>query len=192
VPPHDVAGDERIGVARPAEAVIILQTCAITQESGMLRPFAGCFASALDQRFRAMEMIIDFPGGARVDAHFGGFVIPTDQPPSGGGESSAPTPFATFLSTIGTCAGIYVLGFCRQRGISTEGIRLVQRMQTDPATHLVTDVQVTIELPAGFPDKYADAVVRAAEQCTVKKHFENPPVIRVDSALAGGARPGNG
>ena len=41
-----------------------------------------------------------------------------------------------------------------------------------------------IELPDGFPDKYADAVVRAAEQCTVKKHFENPPVIRVDTALA--------
>jgi ribosomal protein S12 methylthiotransferase accessory factor len=132
-----------------------------------------------------MEMTIDFPGGARVDAHFGGLVVPTDQPPSGGGQGSAPTPFATFLSTIGTCAGIYVLGFCRQRGISTEGIRLVQRMQTDPTTHLVTDVQVTIELPAGFPDKYADAVVRAAEQCTVKKHFENPPVIRVDTALAG-------
>ena len=131
-----------------------------------------------------MEMTIDFPGGARVDAHFGSFVVPTDQPPSGGGESSAPTPLATFLSTIGTCAGIYVLGFCRQRGISTEGIRLVQRMQVDPTTHLVTDVQVTIELPAGFPDKYADAVVRAADQCAVKKHFENPPAIRVASVVA--------
>ena len=129
-------------------------------------------------------MIIDFPGGSRVDAHFGGFSVPTDQPPSGGGEGSAPTPFATFLSTIGTCAGIYVLGFCRQRGISTDGIRLVQRMQTDPATRLVNEVQVTIELPDGFPAKYADAVVRAAEQCAVKKHFENPPVIHVGSTLA--------
>jgi putative redox protein len=132
-----------------------------------------------------VEMIIDFPGGARVDAHFGDFVVPTDQPPAGGGEGSAPTPFATFLSTIGTCAGIYVLGFCRQRGLPTEGIRLVQKMRVDPMTHLVSDVQVTIELPEGFPGKYADAVVRAAEQCAVKKHFEHPPVIRVDSVLAG-------
>jgi putative redox protein len=131
-----------------------------------------------------VEMTIDFPGGARVDAHFGGFTVPTDQPPSGGGANSAPTPFATFLSTIGTCAGIYVLGFCRQRGIPTEGIRLVQRMGFDPATHLVNEVQVTIELPAGFPEKYADAVVRAAEQCAVKKHFEHPPVIRVGSTIA--------
>ena len=132
-----------------------------------------------------MEMIIDFPGGARVDAHFGDFVVPTDQPPAGGGQNLAPTPFATFLSTIGTCAGIYVLGFCRQRGIPTEGIRLVQRMRSDPVSHLVSDVQVTIELPTGFPERYADAVVRAAEQCAVKKHFEHPPVIRVDSTIAG-------
>ena len=135
-----------------------------------------------------MEMIIDFPGGARVDAHFAGFVVPTDQPPAGGGEGSAPTPFLTFLSTIGTCAGIYVLGFCRQRGIPTEDIRLVQRMWADPYTGLVTQVQVTIELPEGFPAKYTDSVVRAAEQCAVKKTFEHPPAIQVDSVLGAGAR----
>jgi putative redox protein len=129
-------------------------------------------------------MIIDFPGGARVDAHFADFVVPTDQPPKAGGDGSAPTPFLTFLSTIGTCAGIYVLGFCRQRGIPTEGIRLVQRLRAEPTTGMVTDVDVTIELPESFPAKYADAVVRAADQCAVKKHFERPPTIRVNSVLA--------
>ena len=64
-----------------------------------------------------MEMIIDFPGGARVDAHFANFTVNTDQPAIGGGEGSAPTPFAVFLSSLGTCAGIYVLVFCRQRGL---------------------------------------------------------------------------
>ena len=33
---------------------------------------------------------------------------------SGGGQGSAPTPFATFLASMGTCAGIYVLGFCKK------------------------------------------------------------------------------
>jgi putative redox protein len=131
-----------------------------------------------------VEMIIDFPGGARVDAHFADFVVPTDQPPKAGGDGSAPTPFLTFLSTIGTCAGIYVLGFCRQRGIPTEGIRLIQRLRAEPTTGMVTDVDVTIELPESFPTKYADAVVRAADQCAVKKHFERPPTIRVNSVLA--------
>lgn len=145
------------------------------------------YEGSAKQRFSNMDMVIDFPGGARVDAHFGDFVVPTDQPPHGGGEGSAPTPFLTFLSTIGTCAGIYVLGFCRQRGISTDGVRLVQRIETDPATRMVTDVQVTIELPESFPAKYADAVVRAADQCAVKKHFEHPPVIRVRSVVKASA-----
>jgi len=133
-----------------------------------------------------MDMVIDFPGGARVDAHFNGNDVLTDQPPSGGGSGSAATPFVTFLASIGTCAGIYVLGFCRQRGIPTEGLRLIQRMNVDRVTGMVTDVAVTIELPPSFPAKYVDAVVRAADQCTVKKHFERPPVINVASVIASG------
>src|SRR4030067_3010413 len=79
-----------------------------------------------------MDMIIDFPGGARVDAHFGPFTVATDQPPQGGGEGSAPTPFEVFLSSIGTCVGIFIVGFCRQRGLSTEGIRIIQRNHASP------------------------------------------------------------
>ncbi len=127
-----------------------------------------------------MEIVVDFPGGARVDAHFGPFTIFTDQPPPTG-VSSAPTPFATFLASIGTCAGIYVLGFCRQRGIPTEGIRIVQRMETDPATHMTTKVWLDIELPPDFPAKYKEAVIRSADQCAVKKHLAHPPEFVINT-----------
>ena len=99
-----------------------------------------------------MEMIIDFPGGARVDAHFGPYTVATDQPPMGGGEGSAPTPFAVFLSSLGTCAGIYVLGFCRQRGLSTDGIRIIQRMYSNPMTGLVGKFELEIQVPPSFPE----------------------------------------
>ena len=131
-----------------------------------------------------MEMTIDFPGGARVDAHFNQFTVKTDQPPQGGGEGSAPTPFATFLASLGTCAGIYVLGFCRPRSIPTEGIRLIQSMESDPQTGLVNRVSLDIQLPPEFPEKYREAVIRAAEQCTVKKHFEHPPTVAVSTSTA--------
>ena len=80
-----------------------------------------------------MEMTVTFPGGARVDAQFGNHTIKTDQPVRGGGEDSAPPPFAVFLASIATCAGIYVLGFCNQRGLPTAGIKLVQRLEVDVA-----------------------------------------------------------
>lgn len=134
-----------------------------------------------------MEMIIDFPGGARVDAHFGPYTVHTDQPPSGGGEGSAPTPFAVFLASIGTCAGIYVLGFCKQRGLPVEGIRLVQRLQSNPFTGMVTTVDLEIQVPPSFPEKYLPSLVRSAELCAVKKHFENPPQFAIHTEVVEGA-----
>jgi len=126
-------------------------------------------------------MEITFPGGARVDASFGPHVVRTDQPPAGGGEGSAPTPFALFLSSFGTCAGIYVLGFLRQRGLPTDGVKLIQRAHRDPATGMTDRVEIEVLLPADFPDKYREAIVRAAEQCAVKKHLERPPAILVSA-----------
>ena len=126
-----------------------------------------------------MEMIIDFPGGARVDAHFGPYTVPTDQPPMGGGEGSAPTPFAIFLSSIGTCAGIYVLGFCKQRGLSTDGIRIVQRVYSNPMSGMVGKIDLEIQVPSSFPQKYHDALIKSAELCAVKKHLENPPQFEI-------------
>ena len=126
-----------------------------------------------------MDMLIDFPGGARVDAHFGGLTLKTDQPPQGGGQGSAPTPFNTFLASVGTCAGIYVLGFCRRHGIATDGIRLLQRVDADPLTGMVGRISVEIQVPPGFPEEYRPALIRSAAQCAVKKHLEQPPVIDV-------------
>jgi len=122
-----------------------------------------------------MEMLIDFPGGARVDAHFGPFTVPTDQPPA----ASAPTPFATFLASIGTCAGIYVLGFCQQRGLPTDGIRIIQRMHSNPFSGMVQKIDLEIQVPPSFPEKYRPSLIRSAELCAVKKHFENPPTFEV-------------
>ena len=124
-------------------------------------------------------MIIDFPGGARVDAHFGPYTVATDQPPQGGGEGSAPTPFAVFLASMGTCAGIYVLGFCRQRGLPTDGIRIVQRMHSNPFSGMVSQVDLEIQVPPSFPEKYRPSLIRSAELCAVKKHLEQPPAFEI-------------
>jgi len=122
-----------------------------------------------------MEMVIDFPGGARVDASFGPFKIETDQPPA----SSAPTPFATFLASIGTCAGIYVLGFCQQRGIPTENIKLIQRVHRKNQNGMVGKIELEIQVPEDFPQKYLLSLIRSAELCAVKKHLEQPPEFEV-------------
>ncbi|HLV44182.1 MAG TPA: OsmC family protein [Aggregatilineales bacterium] len=128
-----------------------------------------------------MDMEIVFPGGLRVDAIMGDMVVETNQ------DGSAPAPFGLFLASIGTCAGIYVLNFCKQRGLPTENIRIIQRMHASPLTRMVERIELDIQLPAGFPEKYRDAVIRAADQCAVKKHLASPPqfdVYTTEVALA--------
>ena len=137
-----------------------------------------------------MEMEIVFPNEMAVDARYqvmvqgsngmpelSEAVIPTNQ------DGSAPTPFALFLASMGTCAGIYVLGFCRQRGLPTEGIRIIQRMQTNPITRIIEEVELDIQVPSSFPQKYHSALIRSASQCAVKKHLEQPPEFNVHTSV---------
>ncbi len=126
-----------------------------------------------------MEMEIVFPGGAQVDARAGNMVITTNQ------DGSAPAPFALFLASIGTCAGIYVLSFCRHRSLPTDGIRVIQRMQHDPATKMVDEIELEIQVPPSFPQKYHEALIRAADQCAVKKHIQEPPQFNVHTTVVG-------
>ncbi len=127
----------------------------------------------------SMELTITLPGGMRVDAEGAGVAIHTDQPVSAGGTGSAPEPFALFLASIGTCAGVYVASFCRTRGIATDGIRLIQRVVDDPATHRPRAIQIDVHLPATFPAEYRDAVVRAAAACKVKKTIAEQPTFEI-------------
>lgn len=124
-----------------------------------------------------MDMRVELPGGLRADVHFGDFVVRTDQPPKDGGEGSAPSPFALFQASLAACAGYYVLAFCRQRDLPTAGIELFQRTIPDPDSRLVGTIELEIRVPADFPVQYHEALVRAANQCTVKKHMERPPAF---------------
>jgi ribosomal protein S12 methylthiotransferase accessory factor len=131
----------------------------------------------------ANEMVVTFPGGKKVDTEIGGHVIRTDQPISGGGEDTAPPPFSLFLASIGTCAGIYVVGFCQKRNLPTAGIRIVQRNHFDPQTGTLAGVDLDIEVPPAFPDKYHEALVRVADQCAVKKAIQVQPRFEVRTVV---------
>ena len=131
----------------------------------------------------ASEMMVTLPGGKRVDTRIGNHVIRTDQPVAAGGEDSAPSPFDLFLASIGTCAGIFVAGFCQKRGLPTEGIRIAQRNHVDPETGALLRVELDVLVPAGFPEKYLEALVRVADQCKVKKAIQAQPVFEVKAVV---------
>jgi len=125
------------------------------------------------------EIEVTLPGGSRVDARYRGFTMATDQPVRAGGTNTAPAPFDLFLGSLATCAGYYVLIFCQERKIPTDGITLTQRMERPQGSKLITKISIQIHLPQDFPAKYRTAVIKAADTCAVKAHIQNPPVFEI-------------
>ena len=126
---------------------------------------------------------ITFPGGVAVEAETKGIRVRTDQPPPLG-RASAMSPFDLFFASIGTCAGFYALRFCQERELPTEGLGLMLEASKDPQTSRVSVVKIALTLPEGFPEKYRDAILRAVDQCTVKRHLVQPPKVEVAIAEA--------
>ncbi|MBW1817842.1 MAG: OsmC family protein [Deltaproteobacteria bacterium] len=125
---------------------------------------------------------VGFPGGKKVDAKGGPYHIETDQAVAAGGEASAPEPFVLFLGSIATCAGIYALDFCNARKIDIDGMSLSMTCEWNEENKRYDKFAIDLKLPAGFPDKYTNAIIRAMDLCGVKKHIIDPPAFEVTAS----------
>jgi len=131
-----------------------------------------------------MDIEVSLEEGAKVNARMGKHLIKTDQKIHGGGEDSAPAPFDYFLISLATCAGIYVKVFCEKRGIDASRIRILQRHRFDPESRKISGIDLEIMLPEGFPEKYREAVIKAADRCAVKRLLQDPPEISIQTTSA--------
>lgn len=112
--------------------------------------------------------------GMRITVDVDGHSIPTDLPEAKGGTNEAPDPFVLFLASLTSCTAVFAKRFCDEREIPTEGmaVRAVCELTEDPVRLETMALELT--LPEGFPEKYRKAVLRAVDQCTVKKHLVEP------------------
>ena len=128
---------------------------------------------------KQMEMKIDFPGGQKVTATFQDFTIETDQPIESGGNGGAPDPFSLFLSSIGTCTGIYVLRFCQERNLPIDDLSLTLTAQWNDKIKLMETIDIKIKTGPYFPKKYKKTLINVAKLCTVKRQLEQPPSMHI-------------
>jgi ribosomal protein S12 methylthiotransferase accessory factor len=132
-----------------------------------------------------MEIAVDLKEGKKVSARIKEFEIETDQSTKSGGGGTAPAPFDLFLASIATCAGFYVLDFCKTRKIPVDDVRLVMRPRRDDKIRMIDKISIEVQLPADFPEKYKPAIVRAVDLCTVKKHIVQAPEFETYTTIAG-------
>jgi putative redox protein len=130
-----------------------------------------------------MDITATFGDGLKVNAYFKDFTVNTDQAKLAGGDETFPDPFSYFLSSLVTCAGFFILRFCQTRNISSEGIRLHQSNDWNQSKGGVENINIEIEVPPTFPEKYLPALIRATNECTVKKTLMNPPQLNVTTKV---------
>jgi ribosomal protein S12 methylthiotransferase accessory factor len=98
-------------------------------------------------------------------------------PPDRGGDPEAYGPFDILLCSLATCTGFQVAEFLRERGFdtATAGVRIEAGRSEE--THLLERIAIEIRVPADFPEKYHDAIVRAAGLCFIKQQLGHKPAI---------------
>jgi len=132
-----------------------------------------------------MNMTITFPENLKVKTDFKGFSVITDQSIRSGGDGEAPAPFDYFLTSIGACAGFYVMRFMKQRKMDTKDVKVLLSTERDHANKRLAKIRIDVELPQEFPEKYKKAIINSVNLCAVKKHIHEPPAFHTSINIGG-------
>jgi ribosomal protein S12 methylthiotransferase accessory factor len=130
---------------------------------------------------------VRWDGGARFTADIRGHKIAVDQPHNGGGADSAPMPVELLPAALGTCVALYVQRFLMTRALDATGLTVEVTAHGAANPNRIGRFEVVVNLPAAVPPKYRDALIRAAESCTVHHTLTHAPEIGVrlgDAAAA--------
>ena len=122
-------------------------------------------------------MEIKFAGGKLIHAETKGFTIATDGPTVPGGPVTAPSPVDLLLAALGNCTGYYVLHFCETREIPVDNISLSVNATRDEEARRHSAIEIAVNLPDDFPERYVEPLLKACSQCTVKKYLLDPPAL---------------
>ena len=126
-----------------------------------------------------MDVEVSFVGTTRVHARAKDLEVEIGPPPGRGGDPDAYGPFDMLLCGLATCTGSAVRDFLQERGYLTAGAGLRIVAERSETTHLLENVSIEIRVPAGFPEKYEEAIVRAAGTCPVKTQLGLKPRFTV-------------
>jgi len=122
--------------------------------------------------------------GDRMAIRIRGHDLVSDQPMDAGGEDAGPTPTELFVAGLAACVGFYAERFLRRHG-SADGLSVTTdfTMSTDRPSR-VASVDLRIDVPGSLREDLHDALLRAAEHCTVHNSLRTPPTVRIE--ISGG------
>jgi putative redox protein len=124
-------------------------------------------------------IVVTWEGGARFTADIRGHKVTVDQPPKGGGQDSAPMPVELLPASLGTCVALYVERFLTTRSLDAAGLTVEVTALGAANPNRIGRFEVAVHIPTEVPEKYREALIRAAESCTVHHTLMHAPEISV-------------
>lgn len=126
---------------------------------------------------------IKYIGGIKFEAKNRSHAIIIDQPQLGGGEDKGPTPPELFVDSLGSCIGVYVLGFCKNTGLNPDGMKITldwEKANDKPAR--IQKISAKIEFPNADPGPRKAALLKVAESCLIHETIKHQPDITIQLA----------
>jgi putative redox protein len=118
-------------------------------------------------------------GGARIGIAVRGHQILTDQPASGGGEDSAPTPIELLGAALAGCIVLYVNRFCAARDLPADDVQVLVHPFWAQNPGRIERFEVELRLPPSIPEKLYPLLERVALTCPVHHTLTQAPGITV-------------
>jgi len=118
--------------------------------------------------------------GDRMAIRIRGHDLVSDQPIDAGGDDAGPTPTEIFVAGLAACVAFYAERFLR-RHAADAGLTVTCdfAMSADRPSR-VTSVDLRIDVPGSLREDVRDALLRAAEHCTVHNSLRTPPTVRIE------------
>jgi putative redox protein len=102
-----------------------------------------------------------------IGSHTLTFDQPTNVP---GGAERGPSPLDVMVGAVGACAHYFAAAFLQARKLPVAGLTV---KETLPFPRLA-NLQISVELPRGTPERYIAAIERAVNSCPACGTLRHP------------------
>jgi putative redox protein len=118
--------------------------------------------------------------GARYQMDIRGHKVVVDQPIEAGGTDAGPTPTELFVGGLAACVAFYAGRFLERHGIERDGLSVAcdWEMASDRPSR-VGRIDITLGLPADFPEEHHERLMAVVEHCTVHNSMIQMPEVRI-------------
>jgi uncharacterized OsmC-like protein len=106
-----------------------------------------------------------------------GHRVLVDQPVEMGGADTAPTPTELFVASLASCVAFYARRYLRRHGLPEAGLAVESGFALGAKPARVTDIELRLVLPEGFPEERRAALLAVAGSCTVHHSITAAPDI---------------